>query len=309
MTESTETHVLDSIADEAASEQGQADGEAVLGHQFEALKELSLTMRNKIHGASYKKRASDLIQIDDAVKEADQSWDAVEGESESEQLPAAVWERVQAGTKQLQNILAALLEEWHQMGQGHARYGWWRDIRREHEQLLSAAGLVGGLKKRRSVWDRSRGRAPPQQWTGLRGKARAEIAKIMDGLETRTSTHSITVLYDECTGKFETACTKGMAGYFKAVCMAESMHAYIMLQRSLQRARELQQVHEYQFDTLHLSDQRHMVRVLARLLTKEGTRRQENPFKAGACYECIVERLQKLQLVGGYSFAQMLKFS
>jgi hypothetical protein len=83
MTESKKTHILDSTADETASEQGQADGEAVLGHQFETLEELSLTMQNKIHGASYKKRASDLRQIDDAVKEADQSWDAVEGESES----------------------------------------------------------------------------------------------------------------------------------------------------------------------------------------------------------------------------------
>jgi hypothetical protein len=291
MSEHEEIHQPEVTVEEAASEQGQAEGEAVLGHQFETLKQLSLIMRNKIHGASYEKRARELRQLDEAMKEADQSWDAVEGEAESEQLPAAVWERVQAGTKQLQNILAALLEEWRHMGQGHARYGWWRDIRREHEQLLSAAVLAVGLKKRRSVWDRSRGRAPPQQWAGLRRKARAEVATIMDGLEARTSTHSITVLYDECTGKFETACTKALAGYFKAVCTAESLHAYVTLQRSLQRARELQQVHEYYFDALHLSDQRHLIRILAGLLTKEGTRRQDNPFKAGACNGCIMERL------------------
>jgi flagellin-specific chaperone FliS len=291
MSEHEEIHQPEVTVDEAASEQGQAEGEAVLGHQIETLKQLSLIMRNKIHGASYEKRARELRQLDEAMKEADQSWDAVEGEAESEQLPAAVWERVQAGTKQLQNIMAALLEEWRHMGQGHARHGWWRDIRREHEQLLSAAVLAVGLKKRRSVWDRSRGRAPPQQWTGLRRKARAEVATIMDGLGARTSTHSITMLYDECTSKFETACTKGLAGYFKAVCTAESLHAYATLQRSLQRARELQQVHEYYFDALHLSDQRHLNRILAGLLTTEGTRRQDNPFKAGACNGCIMERL------------------
>jgi hypothetical protein len=99
-------------------------------------------------------------------------------------------------------------------------------------------------------------------------------------LEARTGTHAIAIMHDEPTGRFAT-CTKAVTGFAKGACVLDSTYYYLGMQRCLQRANELTGVNEVRFDALPISYQRNAVRVLASLMTKEGTRRQTNPFMSG----------------------------
>jgi hypothetical protein len=269
------------LADDESDEDRQV-GEGIPGdttQQYEALKVIANRVRNKMSSAQCGDREDDLKSLDDAVRAADAAWDALD--ADAAEIPAGLWAAVVATTTALHEMLSGLLERWKLLGKGHTRYRWWRDVRREHPQDLKAAQLAEGIQTRMSVWDRRRGRAPPQQWAQLRRRARADIARVIDGLEARTGTHAIAIMYDEPTGRFETTCTKAVTGFAKGACVLDSMYYYLGMQRCLQRANELTGVNEVRFDALPVSYQRNAVRVLASLMTKEGTRRQTNPFMSG----------------------------
>jgi hypothetical protein len=55
----------------------------------------------------------------------------------------------------------------------------------------------------------------------------APLARVIDGLEARTGTHSTAIMYDEPSGRFETPCTKAVTGFAKGACVLDSLYHYL----------------------------------------------------------------------------------